>query len=119
MVKLASSWVILALSMCIRATSASDVTSNEICGIQTTEGSTKCAILSVLPFDQYAAKQRLPESANFVPFGHMASVLLAVKHFNARNSYVVPELGNEPYMKTCKVEMPLYCEGTSFIGAVR
>jgi len=118
-----SLWVVLVLSTSVQMASASDISITpsieSTCGIQTSPNSKKCAILSVLPFDEYGSKKRQPLNPKELPFGHMASVLMAVKHFNAKNSYIVPELGNEFYGETCKVEMPLHCHQTSFIAAIR
>jgi len=123
---------ILLLLLCITASTtladtnnstANNNNNNKVCGVPISADAISCPILSVLPFDEVAKAdeksglEKPPQTPPSVPFGHMATILMAVQHFNERNPYIVKELADSFYSDTCKVELPLYCDTLSSIVA--
>jgi len=71
--------------------------------------SEECAILALVPFTD-----RGKTSAQYnmsLAFGHMAAVLMATEHFNARDPVVVPELASDEFID-CNVTIPMLPDWT-------
>jgi len=69
----------------------------------------ECAVLALLPFTD-----RGKESSQYdvtLAFGHMAAVLMATEHFNARDPVVVPELATDEFIN-CNVSIPMIANWT-------
>lgn len=62
-----------------------------------------CSLLALLPFSDHNYGGNYPDHMSDFGFTHMAAVLLAVDHFNARDTAVVPELEQ---LGNCSVQLP-------------